>query len=40
MGELKDAEIEVRQLYELEDFAQGDAVKRFHDMGVGEGARA
>lgn len=40
MGELKDAEIEVRQLFELEDFAQGDAVKRFHDMGIGEGARA
>jgi len=40
MGELKDAEIEVRQLFELEDFAQGDAVGRFRDMGVGEGARA
>jgi len=40
MGELKDAEIEVRQLYELEDFAQGEAVGRFREMGVGEGARA
>jgi hypothetical protein len=40
MGEQKDAEIEVRQLYELEDFAQGEAVGRFREMGVGEGARA
>ena len=40
MGELKDAEIEVRQLYELEDFAQGEAVGRLREMGVGEGARA
>jgi hypothetical protein len=40
MGELKDAEIEVRQLFELEDFAQGEAVERFKDMGIGEGARA
>jgi hypothetical protein len=40
MGELKDAEIEVRQLFELEDFAQGEAVGRFREMGVGEGARA
>ena len=34
-GEGKDAEIEVRQLFELEDFAQGEAVERFRDMGVG-----
>ena len=40
MGELKDAEIEVRQLYELEDFAQGEAVGRFREMGVGEGVQA
>jgi hypothetical protein len=40
MGEQKDAEIEVRQLFELEDFAQGEAVGRFREMGVGEGARA
>jgi len=40
MGELKDAEIEVRQLFELEDFAQGDAVERFREMSVGEGVRA
>ncbi len=32
-----DAEIEVRQLYELEDFAPGAAVERFRDMGVGGG---
>jgi len=40
MGELKDAEIEVRQLFELEDFAQGDAAERFREMSVGEGVRA
>jgi len=40
MGEQKDAEIEVRQLYELEDFAQGEAVGRFREMGVGEGVQA
>ena len=31
----KEAEIEVRQLYELEDFAPGAAVERFREMGVG-----
>lgn len=31
----KEAEIEVRQLYELEDFAPGEAVDRFREMGVG-----
>ena len=31
------AEIEVRQLYELDDFAPGVAVERFRDMGVGGG---
>jgi len=31
----KEAEIEVRQLFELEDFAPGEAVERFKDMGVG-----
>ena len=40
MGEQKDAEIEVRQLFELEDFAQGEAVGRFREMGVGAGAQA
>jgi hypothetical protein len=28
-------EIEVRQLYELEDFAPGEAVERFRELGVG-----
>jgi hypothetical protein len=32
-GEGKDAEIEVRQLFELEDFAPGGAVERFRQMG-------
>jgi hypothetical protein len=40
MGELKDAEIEVRQMYELEDFTQGEAVERFKDMGISQGAPA
>lgn len=31
----KECEIEVRQLFELEDFAPGEAVERFRDMGVG-----
>lgn len=31
----KEGEIEVRQLFELEDFAQGEAVDRFREMGVG-----
>jgi hypothetical protein len=30
----RQAEIEVRQLYELEDFAPGEAVERFREMGV------
>lgn len=34
-----DAEIEVRQLFELEDFGPGEAVERFRDMGVGQEAR-
>lgn len=29
------AEIDVRQLYELEDFGTSDAIQRFRDMGVG-----
>ncbi len=29
------AEIEVRQLFELEDFGPSEAVERFRDMGVG-----
>ena len=31
----KEGEIEVRQLFELEDFAPGEAVDRFREMGVG-----
>jgi hypothetical protein len=31
----KEGEIEVRQLFELEDFGPSDAVERFRDMGVG-----
>jgi hypothetical protein len=30
----EDGEIEVRQLFELEDFTQGGAIERFRDMGV------
>jgi len=32
VGEGKEAEIEVRQFFELEDFAPGDAVERFREM--------
>ena len=31
----KEAEIEVRQLYELDDFRQSEGVERFREMGVG-----
>ena len=31
----KDCEIEVRQLFELEDFGPSDAIERFREMGVG-----
>ena len=30
----EDGEIEIRQLFELEDFAQGEAIEKFRDMGV------
>jgi len=30
----RDCEIEVRQLFELEDFEQTDAVQRFRDLGL------
>jgi len=33
--QLTDGEIEVRQLYELEDFAQSESIERFRDMGMG-----
>jgi hypothetical protein len=31
----KEGEIEVRQLFELEDFSPSEAVERFREMGVG-----
>jgi hypothetical protein len=34
-GDGKEAEIEVRQLFELEDFGDSEAVDRHRDMGVG-----
>jgi hypothetical protein len=34
-GEGKDAEIEVRQFFELEDFGPSEAVERFREMGMG-----
>ena len=34
-GDGKEAQIEVRELYELEDFTPGEAVERFREMGVG-----
>ncbi|MGY4830650.1 YciI family protein [Sphaerotilaceae bacterium SBD11-9] len=40
MGERQDAEIEVRQVFELDDFAQGAAVERFRKLEAGTGAQA
>jgi hypothetical protein len=37
MGELEDAEIEVRQMFELEDFEPSESIERFREMGVGNG---
>jgi hypothetical protein len=34
-GEQADGEIEVRQLYELDDFKPGASVERFRELGVG-----
>lgn len=34
-GEGKDGEIEVRPLYELEDFGAGEAIERLRKLGVG-----
>jgi hypothetical protein len=34
----KACEIEVRQLFELEDFEAGEAIERFREMGVGTSA--
>jgi hypothetical protein len=36
VGEGQDAEIEVRQLFELEDFEPNPAIERFRQMGFGE----
>ncbi len=36
-GEGKEAEIEVRQLFELEDFGESEAVDRMREIGVGTG---
>jgi hypothetical protein len=33
----KDGEIEVRQLFELEDFGPSDAIERFREIGIGSG---
>jgi len=33
-GDGKEAEIEVRQLFELEDFGPGEAIERFRKMGI------
>jgi hypothetical protein len=32
----EDGEIEVRPMFELDDFDQGEAIERFRDMGVGQ----
>ncbi len=34
-GDGKEAQIEVRQLFELEDFEQGETIERFREIGVG-----
>jgi hypothetical protein len=34
-GEGKQAEIEVRQLFELEDFGSSEVLDRFRDIGIG-----
>jgi hypothetical protein len=34
-GDGKDGEIEVRQLFELEDFGPSEAVERFRELGAG-----
>ena len=34
-GDDEDGEIEIRQLFELEDFAPSEAVDRFREMGMG-----
>jgi hypothetical protein len=39
-GEGKEAEIEVRQLYELEDLPQNEQMDRFREIGIGGKKRA
>jgi hypothetical protein len=34
-GDGKDAEIEIRELFELEDFQPSDTLDRFRDIGIG-----
>jgi hypothetical protein len=34
-GEGREAEIEVRQLFELEDFAPSESIERFREIGIG-----
>jgi hypothetical protein len=34
-GEDKDAEIEIRELFELEDFQPGETIERFREIGIG-----
>jgi hypothetical protein len=36
-GEGSECEIEVRELYELEDFAPSPSIERFREMGLGSG---
>jgi hypothetical protein len=38
MGEDQEAEIEIRQLFELDDLGPSDAVERFRAMGLGRNA--
>lgn len=37
-GRLLDGEVEVRQLWELDDFPPSAAVEQFRELGIGEGA--
>jgi len=36
-GEGREAEIEVRQVFELDDFTPSEAIERFREIGVGNG---
>ena len=36
-GEGREAEIEVRQVFELDDFTPSEAIERFRELGVGNG---